>query len=224
MDLANAFDWDGSRPPYPGLLAFQEEDAAIFFGRDAEISNGLDVLCRQQRFGGTRMILFLGASGSGKSSLVRTGIVPRLRQDIDRWLVLEPFRPLDRPFAALASVIAEAFARYGEARDWKLLRDELQGSADASALVELSRELRLVARQPEASVLLILDQVEELLGYAPDGEASRFLPLLWAAIEEPGSPLFVLGTLRSDFLGDFQKHAALREMPRADCGEHDVSQ
>jgi hypothetical protein len=145
--------------------------------------------------------------------LVRAEIAPRLRQDIDRWLVLEPFRPLDRPFAALASMIAKAFARYGEARHWKRLRDELQGSAEASALVELNRELRLVARQPDTSVLLILDQVEDLLGYAPNGEASCFLPLLRAAIAGPGSPFFVLGTLYSDFLGDFQKHAALREMP-----------
>src|SRR4029450_7358740 len=75
------------------------------------------------------------------------------------------------------------------------------------------RELRLVARQPDTSVLLILDQVEDLLGYAPNGEASCFLPLLRAAISGPGSPFFVLGTLYSDFLGDFQKHAALREMP-----------
>ena len=48
--------------------------------------------------------------------------------------------------------------------------------------------------------------------YAPDGEVSRFLPLLRGVIEEPGSPLFVPGMQRADFLGDFQKHAALHEL------------
>jgi hypothetical protein len=48
--------------------------------------------------------------------------------------------------------------------------------------------------------------------YPPDGEVSRFLPLLWGAMEELSSPLFVLGMPRADFLGDFQKHAALHEL------------
>ena len=68
LDPKNVFDWDGSRPPYPGLLAFQEEDAAIFFGRDSEIREGLAQLRRLERFGGARFTLVLGASGSPASS------------------------------------------------------------------------------------------------------------------------------------------------------------
>jgi excinuclease UvrABC ATPase subunit len=77
------FHWDPSRPPYPGLLAFQEQDAAIFFGRDDEIRGGLDRLNSLRSLGGARLVLFLGASGSGKSSLVRAGLLPRLRRDAD---------------------------------------------------------------------------------------------------------------------------------------------
>jgi hypothetical protein len=75
------FHWDPSRPPYPGLLAFQEQDAAIFFGRDDEIRGGLDRLNSLRSLGGARLVLFLGASGSGKSSLVRAGPLPRLRRE-----------------------------------------------------------------------------------------------------------------------------------------------
>src|SRR5688572_19828476 len=69
IDAEDPSDWDGSRPPYPGLLALQEQDAAFFFGRDAEIGQGLDVLNRTHRFGGAGLVVTLGASGSGKSSL-----------------------------------------------------------------------------------------------------------------------------------------------------------
>lgn len=67
IDAEDPFDWDGSRKPYPGLLAFQPEDAAVFFGRDAEIGKGLDEMNRVHRFGGSGLIMTLGASGSGKS-------------------------------------------------------------------------------------------------------------------------------------------------------------
>ena len=65
----------------PCLLALQEQDAAIFYGRDAEIGEGLDILNRTHRFGGAGLVMTLGASGSGKSSLVRAGLIPRLKRD-----------------------------------------------------------------------------------------------------------------------------------------------
>lgn len=68
LDPKCLFDWDHQRSPYPGLLAFQEQDAAIFFGRDKEIREGLALLNRLRQFGGPRLTLTLGASGSGKSS------------------------------------------------------------------------------------------------------------------------------------------------------------
>jgi hypothetical protein len=88
LDPREMFDWDPHRPPYPGLLALQEQDAAIFFGRDQDIVTGLDALNRLRRLAGARLTLFLGASGSGKSSLVRAGLVPRLKRDTDNWLLV----------------------------------------------------------------------------------------------------------------------------------------
>jgi len=70
LDSKDAFDWDPERAPYPGLMAFQEVDAAVFFGRKPEIQQGLETLNRLRQFGGARLLMVLGASGSGKSSRI----------------------------------------------------------------------------------------------------------------------------------------------------------
>jgi hypothetical protein len=80
LSAQGGFPWDGNRPPYPGLLAFQEEDAAIYFGRDDEIRHLIERLTARRTLGGARLVVLLGDSGSGKSSLLRSGLLPRLRR------------------------------------------------------------------------------------------------------------------------------------------------
>lgn len=215
LDPADLFDWDGARPPYPGLLAFQEQDAAVYFGRDAAIQGTMETLNRLQHLGGSRLVLVLGASGSGKSSLVRAGVIPRLKRDRDRWLVLEPFRPLGRPFDQLAMVLAGAFASLGNARDWKPIRDALNpaaGTAGSAHLFDLANDLRVTAGRREATVLLVVDQFEELLGRDTDPSASLFFRLLKAVLSQPSSPFLAVATLRSDLLGAFQIHEAAQDL------------
>jgi WD40 repeat protein len=184
LDPAGLFDWDGSRPPYPGMTAFGEADAAVFFGRDAEVQRGLDLLNRLRRFGGERFALLLGASGSGKSSLLRAGLLPRLRRDPDAWLPL----PATRPRHLLGTLGTRA------------------APASGAELVELLDGLRVAAGRTEASVLLPIDQAEELLG-------GPLVPLLRDALLVPDSPLIALGTLRSDFLSPLQE--AFADVPVA---------
>ncbi len=221
IDAANPFDWDGSRPPYPGLLCFQEKDAAIFFGRDKEVGRGLDLLHQVRRYGGAGLLLVLGGSGSGKSSLVRAGMIPRLRRDRDNWLVVDPFRPGEEPWETLAAALATAFERAGEAGDRKDIRRRLEAGPGPEAdggepLVELARDLRQAAGQTEATVLLVVDQFEELLAH-PDGHPSAdFLARLREALEDPRAPLLAVATLRSDFLGSFQKNRAIGGIPFRD--------
>ena len=93
VDAAEHFDWDAARSPYPGLLAFAEQDAAVFFGREEEIGSGLDVLNQTRWRADAGVVMLLGASGAGKSSLLRAGLLPRLRRDRERWLIVGPFKP-----------------------------------------------------------------------------------------------------------------------------------
>jgi WD40 repeat protein len=278
-------DWDPKKPPYLGLAAYQEDDAPVFFGREGESRSGIELLER----GAPDLIMVLGASGSGKSSLVRAGMLPMLRREIDRWLIVDPMRPGRNPFAELAQSLASAWKRYAldqasRAGDWQRIRDRLEagsspgsppvqadaprtpvedervrrlisqledlrenppsegggpllefldwslddlrrvfwggpGTSDAArgtstgadALVEMADELRRASGRRDAQVLIVVDQFEEALGARSGRErAQRFLSMLRASLEVAGGPLACLGTMRSDFLGAFQRDPALR--------------
>ena len=88
-----SFPFEAGRRPYPGFAYFEEQDAAIFFGRDAQIVRGLDELRRLVRTGVSRMLVILGALGSGKSSFLRAGLWPRLKRNVRAWLPLPIIRP-----------------------------------------------------------------------------------------------------------------------------------
>lgn len=206
--------WQGTRSPYPGLTAFREEDAAVFCGRDDDIRAGLDILNQIRRFGGGRLALFLGPSGSGKSSLVRAGIVPRLRRNPD-WLVLEPFRPRGQPFDELTSVLIHAY----DERDHRQIPASLHaalGNGEPDSLLQITADLARTAGQPEASVVLVIDQLEELLDPENRQDVGRFLAMLARSLSDATGHLIVIGTMRSDFLENFQSHPVLRELPFRD--------
>lgn len=215
VDASDPLDWDASRPPYPGLLAYQEQDAAVFFGRDREIGHALDLLSQMERYGGAALLLLLGSSGSGKSSVMRAGMLPRLRRAPERWLVVDPFRPGPTPADRLAAALARAG---GGTADWREIRDALAVGGERSddpgeALREQVGALRLGSDHPEATVLLFVDQLEELLGRPPAHPADRFLRQLAAASTGDRAPFLVVATLRSDFLASFQRHPALASLP-----------
>jgi WD40 repeat protein len=218
LDPLDVFDWDPKRPPYPGLMSFQEQDAAIFFGRGEEILKTLETLEALRRQGGeaARFVLLLGASGSGKSSLARAGVIPRLNKQPAAWLPISPFRPQEDPLEELAVALSAAFNKYGASRTWDELRSGLHTAArqdpvDGRVLPSLVRDLTIAAKRPEATVLLTIDQTEELFGYSPPEAAERFLRLLRAALETADRRLITLATMRSDFLGEFQNHAVLHD-------------
>jgi WD40 repeat protein len=230
--LTDVFALPAGRPPYPGLVAFNEEDAAVFVGRDPETAEAIEVLesLRLKRASGKRLLLVLGASGSGKSSLVRAGVLPRLRRYPDRWLPLRPFQPGENPTREMAFTLASEFARHGEGRDvGSILQGLAPGeSTNASGatraanpptspvqagatLADLAAGLLIAAGQPQATVVLIIDQAEELFSYGDKGRVDWFLRLLRAALETSGGRLIAIATLRSDFLGEFQDHGFLSD-------------
>ena len=224
IDPSDAFTWDPSRPPYPGLLAFEEEDAAIFFGREADIQKGLETLDGLRRRNGAPFVLCLGSSGSGKSSLLRAGLIPRLRKNRGGWLPIAPCRPQENPMEELALKLTNAFNMLGELRDWRSVYEQLfapsnsrdwDASPDRDAvtgagLKELTRDLRVLAKQHDATVLLAIDQAEELFGYSDPRMSRAFLRCLRGALEMSGHGLMAIATMRSDTLSNFQMYADLQ--------------
>lgn len=177
--------------PFPGLLPFQEEDAPFFFGRDRETAELLERL-EQCRF-----VAVIGVSGSGKSSLVHAGLMPELRFADPPWRVIEikpGGGPRRRLRAALAAVVP------GPA--WS----ELLGRSSYGLVDGIGR----AGLKPGEKLLIVVDQFEEIfsyrkLGHAEAEEADLFVQQLLRASGEPGVPVYVMLTMRTDYLG----HCAL---------------
>src|SRR4051794_3398229 len=93
LDPADSFAWDPDRSPYPGLVPFAPEDAAVFFGRQQETHRLVELLTPTLQRGPGRFVAVVGPSGSGKASLLHAGLLPRLARQPERWLVVPPLRP-----------------------------------------------------------------------------------------------------------------------------------
>ncbi len=185
-DLAPLVHWSEERNPYKGLRAFEESDADDFSGRSALVDQIVG------RLGEHRMVTVVGASGSGKSSVVRAGVLPRVRRgELDpslRWLVATMV-PSSDPFAELEAAL---LALTGEAR------------ADVRGLVRAGEQGMVAAFESAvgegSALVLVIDQLEEAFTRCEDEVLrSRFLDALAAAVTS-SNRLWVLATLRADFL------------------------
>jgi WD40 repeat protein/DNA-binding SARP family transcriptional activator len=194
----------GEEPPYLGLQTFDERDAARFFGRAADVTRLLD------RLGGTRFLAVIGSSGSGKSSLVRAGLIPALRRGAspgsDTWAV-RALRPGSAPLRTLAHALVD-LDRSSLDRDAtfrRLLRDDRE-------LHELVRRARQHGLDAER-VLLVVDQLEEVFTLCSDVEQRRaFLDNLTTAATTPDGRTIVIATLRADFYGRLADHPRLADL------------
>jgi basic membrane lipoprotein Med (substrate-binding protein (PBP1-ABC) superfamily)/DNA-binding SARP family transcriptional activator len=176
--------------PYKGLRAFGERDVADFFGRDLVVS---DVLRRLHQ--GARLIGLVGPSGSGKSSILKAGLLPVLRREAstqsDQWLVAEMV-PGAHPFAELEAALLRA-----SPDPPATLREQFSNETNGM----LSAILRLLP-QPSSRLILAIDQFEELFSLVDDAEVrSRFLADLIPVLDDPHQRTVVILTLRSDYYG-----------------------
>ncbi len=194
--------WDPERPPYPGLEAFGPSDAAVFFGRDEEAMGIIERLQDPLRRGSGAFLVVFGPSGSGKSSVVRAGVVPRLQRQRQprRWVIVPPMVPGQFPTANLAKRLRLAFRDRGATRDLTDL--ELDLSRGSSGLVTLAEQLIGDGDPGAASLLIVVDQGEELVQVAGSHATGEFLDLLGGAVVAD-SPVSVIVTLRSEFLSSF---------------------
>ncbi len=222
----HAFEIDRrERPsPFPGLTSFGDEDAdaALFFGRSREIAETLEDLRKMRAGADRRPFVILGASGSGKSSLLKAGIIPRLRREGPAWLPLRAFRPGADPLLNFAEAITKTLADFGEREAHgglkRTLLDAWQGcerngagdlTADGQAALIAALEthasrLRTHANRPGATILISVDQAEELT--RSDGDSGQALADYLRAAMDAASPLRLAFTIRTDSFPELQAH------------------
>jgi energy-coupling factor transporter ATP-binding protein EcfA2 len=183
--------------PFRGLQVFEEEHAAFFFGREALTQHLLEEL-RADRF-----LAVVGPSGSGKSSLVRAGLVPQVRQGAlagsAEWPVVV-FRPGPYPLDTLATRLLPLL---GPAADPLAARETLARTlAGGERGLHTSVQTILAAAPESRRLLLVVDQFEELFTLCHDAAARRAFidALLYAATIAGGQTVAVI-TMRADFLG-----------------------
>jgi len=199
-------------PPFQGLQYFDEKDADRFFGREAVVAKIVG------RLTSTRFLTVIGASGSGKSSVVRAGVIPALRRgerladgsvpptDSGQWDI-RILTPSAHPLEALAASLTRDSESVSAITT---LRNDL--AQDPNALSLVAR--RVLAQNNKKHLLLVIDQFEEVFTQSrQDDERSAFIENLLHALDPANAqPITILLTLRADFYSQlaFQDH--LREL------------
>jgi WD40 repeat protein len=199
--------------PFPGLRPFQTDEAHLFYGRQQQVDELLERMAKHRFLG------VVGTSGSGKSSLVRAGLLPALYRGYlnpagSRWRIAV-MRPGSMPLLAMAQALGEpdALGRSGEV--WDAMAAVVTLSQSSLGLADLARQWHV--GEPD-NLLLVVDQFEEIFRFRRerrliDGgeEAKGFVNVLLAAAEQSEVPVYVVLTMRSDFLGDCAAFPALPE-------------
>ena len=201
--------------PFPGLRPFEPDEDHLFFGREQET----DELLRRLRT--THFLMVVGSSGSGKSSLVRSGLIPALQSGFmlkagSNWRMMV-FRPGDNPLGNLAAAMdaPDALGTEGELASTNRVLLEATLHRSSLGIVEAVRQARIPAQD---NLLIVVDQFEELFRFRRSGrggnsrnEAVAFFKLLLEAAKQQDVPIYVVLTMRSDFLGDCMEFQGLPE-------------
>ncbi|ETX06250.1 MAG: hypothetical protein ETSY2_18270, partial [Candidatus Entotheonella gemina] len=207
--------------PFPGLRPFREDEAHLFFGRESQVDALVDTLAN------THFLSVVGTSGSGKSSLVNCGLRPALHQGLmaqagTAWRMAQ-FRPGNRPLRAMAHALAQDGVLFSDFEAAGItLAEIIEATLRMSklGLIDIFEQARL---GKDVNLLVVVDQFEELFRYQQPGvtqhenaygiseEAVAFVNLLLEVREQAICPIYVVLTMRSDFLGDCAQFHGLPE-------------
>ena len=197
--------------PFPGLRPFTQEEDYLFFGREEQT---IELL---QRLGGNRFVAVVGTSGSGKSSLVRCGLLSELLggkmlRAGASWEIAVT-HPGGNPLGLLTEALLEADLYDGEEEN---VRENLLATLSRShfGLVEAVKQARL---DEGTNFLLVVDQFEEMFRFHEAGQkqrevANEFVSILLEAVAQTEVPIYVVLTMRSDFIGECGQFEGLAEM------------
>lgn len=198
--------------PFVGLRPFAAKESLLFFGRHEQI---LELL---QHLHKNRFLAVVGSSGSGKSSLVRAGLIPRLQagflvEDRDDWLIAA-MKPGDNPVYNLAAALLDALGKKGQREQIIEFIRTIREQGVQAIINRLASSLK----KDDTNVLLLVDQFEELFRFGlhrVKGEmsdsAADFVSILLGLAEQRELPVYVTMTMRSDFLGDCDAFHGLPE-------------
>jgi hypothetical protein len=210
--------------PFPGLRPFEEDEEHLFFGREEPVTKLMSRL-RISRF-----LAVIGTSGSGKSSLIKAGLIPSLYRGFmagagSGWKVVL-FRPGDNPIGNLAHAVNDHLLLYhngvddgrGDPEQERMWRQMIEATLRRSnrGLIEIVKEARLPAYE---NLLIVVDQFEELFRFSKlersqqeeKLDSAAFVNLLLESCSQTTFPVYVIITMRSDFLGDCTEFRGLPE-------------
>lgn len=181
--LEEAPKLDEKTNPYKGLASFEEEDSDKFFGRTALTQKLQEFVTKH------RLTVVLGASGTGKSSLVKAGLIPQLKKSQQQWRILAPIRLGESPFRALNNTLVK--------ENLPVVNQKAPEPGVKTLLARLANWSQL---NPNSKLLLVIDQCEELITISRnDTEREKFLLGLAEAIMACPEQLRLVLTLRNDF-------------------------
>ncbi|MFN6946476.1 MAG: hypothetical protein ACK4ND_16130 [Cytophagaceae bacterium] len=207
LPIAEAID-----NPFPGLRAFRYEESHLYFGREGQIDDVLKKLIKN------RFVAIVGTSGIGKSSFIYCGLFPLLYGDYktdfsDSWEIFT-CRPGVSPIRNLAnSLVDMKGVREGD----KEVNQNLTYATLCESSSGLVETIRPLYENNKKNYLVFVDQFEEIFRFKnsaaeANDEAAAFLKLIIQAIEEPNIPIYVVLTMRSDFVGDCSQYPNLTKV------------
>jgi len=184
--------------PYPGLRPFQKHESEIFCGREKQINELIKRLNRN------RFIAIVGPSGSGKSSLINAGLIPKIENDSFKIIEVRP------KFSPMQSLVEGLYHRFKTDSTFDEIKHTLLSSF--FGLIDYLETKKDIGDK----FLLVIDQFEEIFRYIPqadeDNEAANFVYLLEESILQTEIPLYIIISMRSDNIGDCMKFYDLSEL------------
>ncbi len=204
--------------PFPGLRPFDMDESHLFFGREGQSDDVLAKLAQN------RFVAVIGASGSGKSSLMYCGVIPTLYGGFitdagESWKVIAArpgYAPIDNLAEALVKADLEGQELGAEEEEIRRAITATVIRSSSQGLIEAVRQYR---RNHSENVLILIDQFEELFRYKRSrgdstavNESAAFVKLLLQAARQSELPIYVVLTMRSDFIGDCAQFPALTKL------------
>ncbi|MBH8577024.1 caspase family protein [Nostocaceae cyanobacterium CENA369] len=175
--------------PYRGLSSYDEKDSHLFFGREEQIQKLYQKIVDNKQ----QLTLVLGASGTGKSSLVKAGLIPKLSKDDKTWHILPPFRPGESPLKSLNNVLES------------VKQPLIQAGTSSRLFTPVEESLgNWFKNNPQAKLLVVIDQFEELITLSKGEEAEKFQIFIKNSLAKYPNNIHVVITLRLDFEAQFQ--------------------